>query len=197
MQFIEEANLSSEKDDDVEIESIGDDPVKNESKDEIDPLQEAEKFKNEYLYLRAEFDNYRKNAIKERSDLIKYGAERLIHELLDVVDTFDRALETPATPDNVESFRQGMELTATNLKGVLSRFGVKEENPVGQAFDPNRHEALSSEESSEIEPNHISKVFKKAYVLHDKLIRPAQVIVAKECSSRNESDNDNGADENE
>src|SRR5690606_602531 len=88
-----------------------------------DPLAEAkaeaEKFKNEFLYLRAEFENYKKQAAKERSDLRKYGAERLIVDLLSVLDVFDLALATEVTPENVENFRKGVEMTAAELKNVL------------------------------------------------------------------------------
>ena len=71
-------------------------------------------------------------------------------------------------------------MTAKTFKDVLSRFGVEELDPTGEAFDPNMHNALSSEETSEVEPGHISTTFQKAYKLHEKIIRPAQVVVAKE-----------------
>jgi molecular chaperone GrpE len=140
---------------------------------------QAEKFKNEYLYLRAEFDNYKKNAIKERSDLVKFGSERLIVEILGVIDNFERALETKVTSDNLETFVKGVQMTAAEMKALVIRFGVSEIPTQGQAFDPMIHEALGAEESDTVEPGFISKVFKKAYKMYDKVIRPAQVIVAK------------------
>lgn len=138
--------------------------------------------KTEQLYLRAEFDNYRKQMIKERSDLLKFGAERLIVALLDVIDNFERALHSEVKEDNVESFRKGVELTAAELKDVLERFGVRSLPAEGQPFDPSLHEALSSEETDRLPPGHITQVFRQAYKLHDRLIRPAQVVVAKEVS---------------
>jgi molecular chaperone GrpE len=164
-----------------EIESINDENVKAKGKSQDASLaQELEKARNDYLYLRAEFDNYRKNAIKERSDLIKYGGERMARELLDVVDTFELALNTPVTPENIESFVKGMELTATNLKGLLQRFGIQEINPLGENFDPSLHEALGSEPTSDFAPGKVCRVYKKAYKLHDRLVRPAQVVIATE-----------------
>ncbi len=140
---------------------------------------QAEKYKNDFLYLRAEFENYKRNAIKERSDLIKYGGERFIRDLLEVADNFERALQVQVTPENVSTFKQGVEMTATELKSLLNRHSVIEIPSEGVPFDPAIHEALSSEPTDKFAPGFVSKVFKKAYKLHDKIIRPGQVIVAK------------------
>lgn len=143
---------------------------------EIEKLKEdLEKAKSDYLYLMADFDNYRKNAIKERSELLRFGSERLIRDLLSVVDNFERALESDS---NVEKFREGVMMINHELKAMLQRFGVTEVPAQGLAFDPTAHEALSSEPTNEIPAGHVARVFKKAYKLHDKLIRPAQVVVA-------------------
>ena len=141
---------------------------------------ECEKLKNDYLYLRAEFENYKRNVIKERQDLIKFGSERLLVDVLGVLDNFERGLENKITPENLPTFVKGVEMTQGELKSTLAKYGVAEVPSLGQPFDPNLHEALSSEESSIIKPGHISRVFKKPYKLHDKIIRPGQVIVAKE-----------------
>lgn len=140
---------------------------------------EAEKRRNEYLYLAAEFENYKKQVIKERSDLRKYGSERLMTELLSTLDIFETALALEASPENAQNFRKGIELTANSLKSTLQRFGVEEAPAEGVAFDPAIHEALSSEETDAVPPGHVSKVFKKPYKLHDRVIRPGQVVVAK------------------
>lgn len=142
--------------------------------------QQLEKSQKDYLYLRAEFDNYRKNVIKERSDLVKYGSEGLIRELVNLQDTIDMALSTELNENNIEAFRKGLELVSQEFRSTLTRFGVKEENPEGKPFDPSLHEALSSETTSAVPPGHITRVFKKAYRLHDRLVRPAQVVVAQE-----------------
>ena len=147
---------------------------------EIQKLQEqAEKYKNEFLYMRAEFENYKRNAIKERSELAKYGAERLIRDFLDVQDNFERALEMKVGPENYQAFLQGVQMTAKDLKAMLTKHGVQEVKTEGLPFDPNSQEALSSEPSTEVPPGNVLRVFKKAYKLHDKILRPAQVIVAK------------------
>lgn len=139
----------------------------------------AEKYKNDFLYLRAEFDTARRNSIKERADLLKYGSERLINEILNVIDNFERALSIKISADNFTSYVKGVEMTAQELKSALGKFGVAEVASQGQAFDPAVHEALGSEPSPEVPVGHITKVLRKAYKLHDKLLRPGQVIVAQ------------------
>ena len=138
---------------------------------------EAEKFKNEYLYLMAEFENYKKNVIKERSDMRKYGSERLIVEILNGLDLLDKALETKVSSENVDSFRKG-------IKSMLQKFGVEELPAKGAAFDPNMHEALSSEETRDVPAGHISQVYRKPYKLHERVVRPGQVVVAREPSEK-------------
>lgn len=159
------------------------------SSPEMDPLKQAQdeatKWKTDFLYLKAEFDNYKKHAIKERSDLLKYGSERVVRDLLDVIDNFERALGVKVTSENLATYTQGVEMTAKALKEALSKHGVVEVASDLAPFDPNIHEALSSEESSQVQPGHILRTFKKAYKLHDKVLRPAQVVVAKAPSAVN------------
>lgn len=164
----------------------------NQKTDQIDPNSdsipvdgvaeakaEADKLKNEMLYLRAEFENFKRQAIKERSDLRKYGSERLVSDLLNVLDIFETALATELTPENAANFRKGIELTSNELRSVLQRHGVEEVPAKGQAFDPAFHEALSSQETDEVAPGTITQVFKKPYKLHDRVVRPGQVVVSR------------------
>lgn len=179
-------NNENSADSSVEIESINDGAAGSPSSEgsESDKLKlmqdEVEKYKREYLYLRADFDNYKKGVIKERSDLIKYGSERVFAEIVDVLDNFDRALSFELTPETIETYKEGIRLTASEFIKVLKRFGVSEIDCQGVAFDPSIHEALSSEETDLVPPGHVSRVFKKAYKLHDRVLRPAQVVVARE-----------------
>ncbi len=157
-----------------------DNKAENDLDAALQPAQiqaELDKAKKDYLYLLAEFDNFRKNSIKERSDMSKYGSEKFIREFLNVFDNFERAL---AAPDNTDAsaFREGVQLIATELRHLLQRFGVEEVKAEGENFDPSKHEALSSEPRSDVEPGKVVRVFKKAYKLHDKLLRPAQVVVS-------------------
>lgn len=140
---------------------------------------QVEKFKNDYLYLRAEFDNYRRNVAKERSDLVKYGSERLVGDLLGVLDNFERALETRLSPENYANYAKGVEMTAAELRGVLQKFGVSEIPSLGQPFDPNFHEALTSEITTASPAGSVVRVLRKPYKLHDRVVRPGQVVVAR------------------
>jgi molecular chaperone GrpE len=150
---------------------------------ELEALKaQVEKFKNDYLYLRAEFDNYRRNMIKERSDLVKYGAERILVDILGIMDNFERAMENRPTPESLNNFVKGIEMTQSEFRSALQKHGVSEVPSLGVAFDPMVHEALSSEETVDYKPGHIARVFKKPYKLHDKVIRPGQVVVAREPS---------------
>lgn len=156
---------------------------KREENETVDPTEELkaqlEKCKNDFLYLRAEFDTYKRNAIRERSEAIKYGSERLAGDVLTVLDNFERALEMKISADNFKDFYKGVEMIAGELRSALAKGGIAELPARGQPFDPSIHEALSAEETGEVSEGHVYRVFRKGYKLHDKLIRPAQVVVAK------------------
>lgn len=148
--------------------------------------EEAAKWKNDFLYLKAEFENYKRNAIKERSDLLKFGAERVSRDILDVVDNFERALQTKLSTETLQTFKVGIEMTAKELKDVLAKHGVAEIPSEGQAFNPAHHEAISSEPTATVPAGHVARVFKKPYKLHDKVIRMGQVVVATQPTNSNQ-----------
>lgn len=147
---------------------------------------EAAKWKNDFLYLKAEFENYKRNAIKERSDLLKFGAERVARDILDVVDNFERALQTKLSTETLQTFKVGIEMTAKELKDVMAKHGVVEIPSEGQAFNPAHHEAISSEPTVTVPAGHVARVFKKPYKLHDKVIRMGQVVVATQPTNSNQ-----------
>jgi molecular chaperone GrpE len=160
-------------------------------------LEQTEKEKQD-LYDRllrttADFDNFRKRVSKEKDDLIRYGNEKLARELLPVIDNFERALQQAEnSPDN-KALREGIEMILKQFIAVLEKFGVKNFTAIGQPFDPNKHEAMVHQESSEHEENAVISEFQKGYYLHDKLLRPALVAVAKkpaEISEEEESSSD-------
>jgi molecular chaperone GrpE len=140
---------------------------------------EAEKFKNDFLYLRAEFENYKRNAIKERSDLLKYGGERLARDLVGVLDNFERALAVEIKPEALDTYTKGVQMTAQELKTVLEKHGIKEVPSEKTPFDPAIHEALGSEPSTAVQDGHVLRVFEKPYRFHEKLLRVGRVIIAR------------------
>jgi len=185
-------NKKESKGEDLEQKIAEDKRVESISKEKVSSVEdELAQWKNNYLYLKAEFENYKKQMNKERTDLVKYGSERLILALLDVLDILDRSLDIKVTAENVKDFVTGVRLTSEELTNTLGRFGVNGTDPRGQVFDPTSHEALSSEESSTVPPGHITQVFKKAYKLHDRVIRPAQVVVACEPNGSNNGNSNN------
>ncbi len=129
-----------------------------------------------YLYLYADFENAKKRAIKERSDLIKFGWENVARDLLQVVDNLDRAVEhIPAGTD--ANFAAGIKMIATQFKAAMQKQGVEEVTCVAKPFDPNLHEAVGQEPSDHPEGS-ISKELSKGYTLHGRLLRPARVLVS-------------------
>lgn len=161
-------------------DSQGQQAAQSSTSEELKKLQaEVEKFKNDYLYLRAEFENYKRNAIKERSDLLKYGGERMARDLVSVVDNFERALAVEVKPESLDNYVKGIQMTAQELKTLLDKHGIKEVPSEKQAFDPNVHEALGSEPTTAIPDGHVLRVFEKPYKYHDKLLRPGRVIIAR------------------
>ncbi|MDZ4677237.1 MAG: nucleotide exchange factor GrpE [Oligoflexia bacterium] len=145
---------------------------------ESDPAKnELEELKKQNLYLRADFDNYRKQMIKERSDLIKFGSEPVIREFLNVLDNLELAANTELTTESLEKYKSGIQMIIAQFSKSLERFGVEAVDAKGQIFDPTMHEALTSSNNPDLPPNVVTQVFKKAYKLNGKIIRPAQVVV--------------------
>ncbi len=137
------------------------------------------KASNDYLYLRAEYDNFRKNSIKERADLLRFGGERLAKDLLETLDIFETALASEVNSENFQVFVDGIKMTAQKLSEALQKHSITAIECEGKAFDPVINEALGSEPTDKIPPGHVTKVFKKPYKYHDKVLRVGQVIVAK------------------
>ncbi len=157
-------------------------------KSELELAQEESlKWKNDFLYLKAEFENFKRNSIKERSELLKFGAERIARDVLEVMDNFDRALDVKLTPETIQTFKVGVEMTAKELKEMLAKHGIQEVPSEGLPFNPMCHEAISSEATNAVPNGHIARVFKKPYKLHEKIIRIGQVVVASSAVPQGEA----------
>lgn len=173
-----ESNTDSSKDTAAEMNGAAEN-MENASPQVEQLKADAEKYKNDFLYLRAEFENYKRNAIKERADLLRYGAERFVRDFLGSLDNFDRALSVQVTPENYPQFVQGMQMIAKQMNDLLAKNNVTEVLSDQTPFDPLIHEAVGTETSDKVSEGHVLRTLQKAYKMHDKLIRPAQVIVAK------------------
>ena len=126
----------------------------------------------------AEFQNYKKRVAKEKNDIREYATEKLVMELLPVLDNFERALAASAEDDPV-GYAKGMELIFTQMVTELQKSGLAEVEAEGQDFDPTKHNAVMTEENEELESGKVSKVLQKGYALNDKVIRPSMVAVTK------------------
>ena len=142
-------------------------------------LGKIEELKTEVLRARADVENIRKRAARDVEAAHKYGLERLVGELLPVKDSIDLGLSAAASASDVDSLTEGMGLTVKMFDDFLDKLGVSELDPVGQPFDPDFHQAMTVEESTEAAPGTILKVMQKGFLLNDRLVRPALVIVAK------------------
>ncbi|MGI6552098.1 MAG: nucleotide exchange factor GrpE [Clostridia bacterium] len=140
---------------------------------------ELEELKNRLLRLQSDFENYRRRVKKEIEETIRYGGERVISNLLPVMDNFERALA--AVPDNPEAsqFAVGMEMIYRQLKEVLEKEGLQEIPALLEPFNPEKHEAVMQVITDEYDDNIIVEEFKKGYTLYDKVLRPSAVKVAK------------------
>ena len=136
----------------------------------------AQEHHDAWLRARAEADNIRKRSQTEIANAHKFAVENFASELLAVKDSLEAALASDTA--TVESIKSGVELTARQLKSVFEKFNVKEIDPLGEKFDPHRHQAISTAES-DAEPNTVVQVLQKGYLLHDRVIRPALVMVSK------------------
>ena len=127
----------------------------------------------------ADLENYRKRAAKEKEEVQRFGAERLLKDLLPVADNLDRALEHAKAAADAEAFKQGVGMTRKLFEDALGRHGVKAFTAVGKPFDPRLHEAMQQVESAELPPNQVVTEILRGYTLNDRLVRPALVMVSK------------------
>lgn len=129
---------------------------------------------------KAEMENIRRRAERDVESAHKYGTEKLLAALLPVLDGLEQGLANVNEADEAtKAVREGMVLTQKMLADVLTKFGVVELMPAGELFDPNHHEAMSMMENQDVKPNTILHVVQKGYKLHERLLRPARVIVSK------------------
>ena len=129
------------------------------------------------LRLTAESDNYRKRSAREKTEARQFANQSLIENLLPVMDNFQMALDAAQGAD--PAVRDGVEMILGQLKEVLEESGVEEVDALGQVFDPELHEAVSQQETTDAEEGTVVQQLRKAYRLHERLVRPASVVVAK------------------
>ncbi|QIT55222.1 nucleotide exchange factor GrpE [Aquisalimonas sp. 2447] len=175
-------------DDNTADESSG-----SEESDRVQELEEklreaeekAEENWNQFLRARAEMENARRRLQKDVEQAKRQGLEKLAGELLPVKDSLEMGLAAAQEANaDVAKLSEGTELTLKMLAQALEKFEVEEIEPMGKKFDPERHEAMATQPSAEHEPNTVIHVVQKGYMLNDRLLRPAMVIVSKEAEQQ-------------
>ena len=167
-------------------EEVNADAVQTENEadittDKIDDLEKAlEKEKKEYLFLMAEFDNFRKRTLKEKSELVKTAGEQALKGMLPILDDFERGLKAAADATDVEAVREGMELIYNKFIKYLDQNGVKAMDPEDRDFDTEKHEAISVVPvPDEDQKGKILDTVQKGYTINGKVMRHAKVVVGQ------------------
>ena len=187
----EETELNSDQVVEEQSEPESGEALTEETEEETDPLQELkqeveqareEAQKNWDLYLRerADLENARKRHQRDREEAIRFANDRLLKEMVPVLDNLERAVgHAEQGNDDSQGLLEGVNMTINQFRKVLEDFGVKPINALGEDFDPNLHQAMGQVESKEQAPNTVVSEFQKGYLLHDRLLRPSLVMVAK------------------
>jgi len=151
-----------------------------EKTDELctEAFERAAAAEDRLLRLAAEFENYKKRVQREKANALKYAEENIVKELLPFLDNLERAIEQGSTEVDNQGLLEGVVMTRDGLLATLQKFGLRPVESLGKPFDPHLHEAISLEGSDELPPNHVLQEYQKGYMLKDRLIRPAKVIVS-------------------
>ena len=157
---------------DAEQDILEDEAVEEDINEKIHSLEEA------LLRSRAELDNALKRSIADIEKAHKYGVERLLNELLPVVDNLEHALKNFSEESSSED-REGVELTLKSFESALDKFGIRPIYPINEQFDPIKHEAVMTSKDPKKENNEIENIFQRGWELHERVVRPARVSVIK------------------
>lgn len=152
--------------------------------------EELKQTHDRLLRVSAEFDNYKKRSARETAEFRKYANQALLKDLLPVVDNLELAINSTDGQNEIDkSMVEGLEITRKEILKVLEKFNVKAVEAVGKPFDPEFHEAVMRQESDEFAENTVISEFQKGYLIHDRLLRPAMVVVASPGASAPGPDN--------
>ena len=182
----ENSDIQGDQESDSPSDSESSEDVKEDDNPEVceeesDKLRsELDEYKDKYLRLMAEFDNYRKRVLKEKSELILNGGEKVISSILPVLDDIERAEESMTTIEDMKSFQEGVSLIFEKLKTILEKNGLKKMDTVGEQFNVDFHEAIAMVpgQPDELRGKVIDSV-QTGYLLNDKVLRHAKVAVAE------------------
>ena len=178
----EKANVAVEGDSTPDnVEELEKKSSTEEVKEEEDEDTQEEDFKEKYYYLAAEFDNALKRFEREREKFVKFGNEKILKALLDVMDNLDRTIQSIAAEedDKIKNIHKGIEMVQAQFLKVLTDNGLEKIESLGQKFDPNHHEAMAQQPAEGKEDDEIVQVYQDGYKLNGRLLRAAKVIIVK------------------
>ncbi|MDF3127770.1 nucleotide exchange factor GrpE [Kiritimatiellaeota bacterium B1221] len=176
-----------------EVEAAADAAEAGEKKKEE---EEQEDYKDQYLRLRADFDNFRKRTRREKEEWTQRSLDNVVTDLLKVLDSFDLGIENSKGKEFTEETLKGFELVRGQLSSTLGTYGLKEVEVADGNFDPNLHEAITHMPSQEVAEGGIVAVTRKGYQLGSRLLRPVQVVVSAGAPEGEESEKSEEAEEN-
>mgnify|MGYP001211057972 CR=1 FL=1 len=151
-----------------------------------EPSFEAKELRDQLMRLAADFENFRKRTRREQEEARQYGIEKLLHDLLPALDNLDRALGHSTSETN--PLIEGVSLVARQFADILTTYGVSSFESINQPFDPEKHEAIGQVSTTEVPLGYVVEEVQKGYLLHDRLLRPARVLVATAPSPTANSD---------
>lgn len=169
-------------------EELNQEPAETAENDsaELDPIakleEERDQFRDQFLRTAAEMENVRKRVQREREEERKYSKLSMIAELLPAMDNLQRAIDSAAKEENPAGLLQGVEMVLKQFEEILKRNGAEPIEALGEPFDPNFHEAVQQRPDSEHPPMTVVEVLQKGVKLHERVIRPSQVIVSTEAT---------------
>ena len=170
--------MSKKKNENINDDIHSDSETELEELNEVSEEERISELEDTVLRLRAELDNSQKRSVAEVEKAHKYGIERLLLELLPVVDNLEHALNN-LSEDVFESDKEGIDLTLKSFESALDKFGISPIYPISEDFDPIKHEAVSVVKDEKHADNKIVEVMQKGWRLHERVIRPARVVVIK------------------
>jgi molecular chaperone GrpE len=185
---IEDENEQTAKDDESPLEatgSVADEPTEDGPSEDFEAQldaarAEAKEYHDRLLRMAAELDNYKKRSARDLDDMRKYATENLIRQLLTVVDNLERAIESADLENGkAQGVVDGVVMTLKEIMKILEKHHVKPIEALGEPFDPAFHQAMSQEERADQPSNTVVQEFQKGYLIHDRLLRPAMVVVSK------------------
>ena len=150
----------------------------DEALEDEDPLEKIHSLEEALLRSRAELDNALKRSVADIEKAHKYGVEKLLNELLPVVDNLEHALKNFSEESSSED-KEGVELTLKSFESALDKFGIRPIYPINEQFDPIKHEAVMTSQDLAKENNEIENIFQRGWELHERVLRPARVSVIK------------------